>query len=394
MEAMSSTAPDLIIDRPRERPALLVVGLREGLRRWRWIAGTTVIFGLVGVPVALHAPLWFEAGVRMVPTPSRHHDPKLPGFEPVEGATPEDITGPGGAEGGAELGRLLSVIHSRSLTDDTIAKFDLMNVYNTKTLEDMRELFWTRIATANLVPKEGYMELSLEDKSPARAAAMANFMAAGANQITRRISSAAAAQERSFLSQRLAEARHELEQAAQTYRDFQQRNKVVNLDVQADGVIATMMRLKEQLINEELELRRLQGFSSRDEPTTVISRRRVRALRSEIARLEVQTGGVNDFFTRLETVPQLRQEGDRLAREVKIKTGVHELLLHEYELAKLAEVRDTRSFEVLDPAVVPTRKARPSRALIAMGFALLGFALAFGAAAGKGVWPYVRSALA
>ena len=387
---MPTSATELSIDRIAERPALLGVGFREGVRRWRWIAGTTVVFGLIGVPVAMRVPLWFAAGVRMVPTPSRHHDSKLPGFEPVEGATPDDISGPGGAEGAAELGRLLSVLHSRSLTDDTIRKFDLMKVYGAKNIEDMRDLFWNRLATANLVAKEGYVELSLEDQSPARSAAIANYMAQGANLITRRISSSAASQERGFLEQRLEEARLELEQAAEAYRDFQQKNKVVNIDVQADGVMATTMRLNEQLIAEQLELNRLRGFSSKDEPATVVSRRRVRALRAQIAQLQGQLGSHSDFFTRLEAVPELRQEGDRLAREVKVKTGVHELLLREHELAKLAEVRDTRSFEVLDPAVVATRKSRPSRSLVVIGFALLGFGLAFGVALGKGMWPHLR----
>src|SRR5438105_2634333 len=89
--------------------------------------------------------------------------------------------------------------------------------------------------------------------------------------------------------------------AAQAFRDFQEQHKVVNIDVQADGVIATMLRLKEQLISEELELRRLRSFASSDEPSVETSRRRVRALRDEIGKLEASASGVEDFFTKLES---------------------------------------------------------------------------------------------
>jgi capsule polysaccharide export protein KpsE/RkpR len=372
-----------------EPPPLLRAAIDGAVRRWRFVAIMTLGSFVVGVPLAWRMPSWFQAGVRMVPTPSRQLPVKLPGFEQLDGATPDDTTGPGGYDGAAELGRLLSILHSRTVTDDTIRRFDLLGAYHGRSIEDLRELFWNRLASTNLVTKEGYVELIIEDTNAARAAQIANYMAGAANKVTRRISTAAAQQERTFLEHRLDEARRQLETAAQAFRDFQEQHKVVNIDVQADGVMSTMLRLKEQLINEEIELRRLKGFASRDEPSVEQSRRRVRALRDQIAKLE-ESAGQEDFFTKLEEVPALKQEGDRLARDLKLKTSVYELLLREYEMAKLAEVRDTRTFELLDAAVVATRKVRPSRSLAALGVGLIGFLLSFTVAAACGAWPVLR----
>src|SRR5207237_9111416 len=126
------------------------------VRGWRFLAVATMGAVLVGVPIAMRMPSWFQAGVRMVPTPSRQLPVKLPGFERIDGATPDDTTGPGGYDGASELGRLLSILHSRSLTDDTIRHFDLQHAYRSKSIEDTRELFWNRLAATNLVAKEGY----------------------------------------------------------------------------------------------------------------------------------------------------------------------------------------------------------------------------------------------
>lgn len=389
---MSTTLAELEVRLPPSPPPLLRAALDGGLRRWRWLLLATLVGAAVGVPAALSMPLWFRAGVRMIPEPSRALPSKMPGFEPIDGATPEDVSGPGGAESAIELGRLLSILHSRTLTDDTIQHFDLMRVYGAKHIEDLREQFWNRLAAANLVPKEGYVDLQVEDQSPERAAAVANYMAGQANLIMGKLSSAAAAQERSFLEHRLGAARAAMEQAAQAFRDFQEQHKLVDLTVQADGVMSMLLRLKEQLVNQELELNRLKAYASYKEPTLQQAQRQVDSLRGHISQLEGQRGAPSmDYFTQLETVPELRQESERLQRDLKLKNGVYELLLHQYEMAKLAEVRDTRSFEVLDAAVVPTKKSRPSRAVVVATAALAGLLLAFGACALIELWPRLKA---
>src|SRR5262245_33741799 len=123
MSTIAERAPAI---REAPPPPLLRVALDGALRARRWIVGGMCAGALMGLPIALATPLWFQAGVRMIPTPAHNMAPKMPGFEPLDGATPEDISGPGGAQGAAELGRLLSILHSRSLTDDTIAHFRLM----------------------------------------------------------------------------------------------------------------------------------------------------------------------------------------------------------------------------------------------------------------------------
>ena len=376
-----------------EPPPLLREALGGAARGWRWVLGGLCAGALIGLPIAVTTPPWFQAGVRMIPTPAHGSAPRMPGFEPLDGATPDDTSGPGGAEGAAELGRLLSILHSRSLTDDTIAHFTLMEVYRARTVEDMRDLFWNRLAASQLVAKEGYVELAFEDRDPQRAAAVANYMAQEANRITRRMSSAAAAQEREFLERRLGEARAQMEAAAQAVREFSEKNKVVNIEVQSDGVMSMLLRLKEQLVTQEIELRRLRSFSSSDEPATAAARRQVLALRRQIDDLqESALGRSADFFTRLQRVPELRQESERLGRDLRLKTGVYELLLRQFEVARLAEVRDTRSFEVLDAAVVPTKKSRPSRGLIVAAVALAAALLVSLGMAGRAVWPRLRAA--
>ncbi len=367
---------------------LLGAALGGALRRWRWLAGATLLGALLGIPISLRLPVWYQANVRMIPAPSRKLTPTVVSMDPPPGVVPDDVNGPGGPDGAGELGRLMSIFHSRSLTDDTIRHFALDKIYGARSFEDARDQFWNRLASAQLSTKEGYVELTVEDRDPRRAADIANFMARQANEVTRRISTSAATQERAFLEHRLDEVRGEVEKAEEAFTRFQQENKLVNLDEQSHAVLTTMLGLKEKLVNEELELRRLRGFASASEPAAVTARRQVAELRRALDELEHK--GPADVFTRLDTIPALRLEGQRLERDLRTRTSIYELLIREYEVAKLTEVRDTQSYEILDPAVVPTKKSRPSRAYTVLGFALLGFGLAFAGAGIAGAWPSLK----
>jgi uncharacterized protein involved in exopolysaccharide biosynthesis len=68
----------------------------------------------------------------------------------------------------------------------------------------------------------------------------------------------------------------------------------------------------------------------------------------------------------------------KVLRDLKYYQTMYELLAKQYELARLDEARDTPVVQVLDPAIVPERKARPQGALMAISAAMIGlfFAMA------------------
>jgi uncharacterized protein involved in exopolysaccharide biosynthesis len=82
------------------------------------------------------------------------------------------------------------------------------------------------------------------------------------------------------------------------------------------------------------------------------------------------------FYIPLSQVPDLGMELVRLLREVKIQETVFELLTQQYELAKVNEVKDMQTIQILDSAKVPDKKAKPKRMLIVFTTAVLSFLIA------------------
>jgi uncharacterized protein involved in exopolysaccharide biosynthesis len=56
----------------------------------------------------------------------------------------------------------------------------------------------------------------------------------------------------------------------------------------------------------------------------------------------------------------------RKLRQLKYNETLYELLVKQFELAKLDEARDAVVLQVIDQAVPPERKSRPKRALIVL----------------------------
>jgi tyrosine-protein kinase Etk/Wzc len=66
----------------------------------------------------------------------------------------------------------------------------------------------------------------------------------------------------------------------------------------------------------------------------------------------------------------------RLLREVRIQEQLHALLTAQFEEARLAEVRDVVTVEVLDRAVPPDKRVRPRRSVLVAGAFVLSLAVA------------------
>jgi tyrosine-protein kinase Etk/Wzc len=100
------------------------------------------------------------------------------------------------------------ILRSRAVVDAIIDRFDLMGVYEAEYQSSAREKL--RGNTAIDVSDEGIVAITVEDKDPNRAAAMANAYIEELDQQNKRLSSGQATSKRIFLESRLKEIEDEL----------------------------------------------------------------------------------------------------------------------------------------------------------------------------------------
>jgi uncharacterized protein involved in exopolysaccharide biosynthesis len=265
----------------------------------------------------------------------------------------------------------IGILRSRTIQDELIKKLDLMKAYKTKEWEPTR-----RILTANTAiyqdRKSGIITITVTDKSPQRAAALAGEYVTQLNAVVSQLSTSSARRERVFLEERLAQVKQDLEIAEKDFSEFASKNGTVDIKEQGRAMVEGAASIEGQLIAAQSEMQGLKQVYSENNV-------RVRAVKARIAELQdqlQQLGGKkeiageamnsksDDLYPSIRKLPLLGVPYADLYRRTRVEEAVFESLTQEYELAKVAEAKEIPSVKVLDPPNVPERKSFPPRLAI------------------------------
>ncbi|HEY3352966.1 MAG TPA: GNVR domain-containing protein [Polyangia bacterium] len=340
------------------------------------IVAITVPFAVVAVVISLLLPLQYTASVQMLPSRPNSAGKASALLGSVGQGLPLDLLGMGG---GGDAGLLVGLLQSRTVADETIAKFDLGRVYQARTPDEARLAFAAHVKVGT-DRKTGIVTLAVEDRVPARARDVANAMAEAVNRLNNQLEMGRAGQERRFLEKRLEEVKRDLAAAEIGFRDYKARHGVVEITEQTKATVRAVASLRGEIMSREVSLGYLQSFGGADEQNTARVRREVAALRRQVSELEQPTsspaGGVQHVLKPVGDLPQLGLDYLRLYRDLKIQETLYELLMKQHEMAKINEVRDTANAQVIDSAVLPTKKSGPKRGQLTMAGMLLGLMVA------------------
>ena len=80
-------------------------------------------------------------------------------------------------------------------------------------------------------------------------------------------------------------------------------------------------------------------------------------------------------FPSMSQAPELGMEYQRYYRDVQIAGAMYEVMLKQFEAAKLDEAKDFSTVQIVDPATPPDYKYKPSRAKITIIGTMLGMFL-------------------
>jgi capsule polysaccharide export protein KpsE/RkpR len=369
-----------------ETPQTIDLSFLRDRKAQKRIAAVTAAFAVAGLLYALLAPKWYRSTLAVVPAKSQ----KGGGLSSMlSGELGGLAAGLGASMGeGADVQRIAAVLQSIAVSDAVIAKFDLKTRYSEKYQEAAREALWKH-CDVKVLPKPSLVQLSCEDKDPRFAQQMLEFFADYGNQVFRRVGVSSASEQVRFLEKRVGELRAQADGAAARMREFQEKYQIVDLETQTKAVVGAMASLNSQRINKQLELDYTRTFSSGDEATTKQLESQIAVVDERLRAMEddaVASGARgtqhsanrrrNGMFPAALTVPKLRAEFETLYRDRKVSEATLVFALERLESAKADEARDTSTFLLLDPPVLPTRHVRPKRLPTLIASLLLGITTA------------------
>jgi len=276
----------------------------------------------------------------------------------------------------------IGVLQSRTVENRIVDRFDLKKVFHTR----LEETACQKLAEQTSISedrKSGIITLSVTDKDPKRAAAIASAYVDELDTLMTQLTTSSAHRERVFLEERLTAVKQELESAEKKFSLFASKNGTIDITEQGKAMVEAGATLEGQLIAAQSELEGLKQIYTPNNVRVRATQARVTELHHQLEKLSGTAGppptgdtASTTFYTPLRQLPILGVPYADLFRELKMEEAVYETLTKEYEIAKVQEAKEIPTVKILDPAQVPERKSYPPRLLIM----ILGTALAMGLA--------------
>lgn len=325
-------------------------------RRWRFVVGTAVAAAALTLGVAFVLPKWYTANAVILPPEesdllsnmslATRALTKFPAFGLLNDYfTPADV--------------YKAVLGSRTVQEELVQRYELKKVYKKKSMElTLKDLAGNTKIKMN---PDGTIKVSVTDRDPKRAAAMANSYLEALDRFNVEKRNTTAQRTRMFLQTRTQETDSLLRTSEDALRRYQERHRTVappnagSADVQA---AADVMSRKLML---QVRLGVLRGYLAENSD-------QVTQVKTELEQLE----------RRLGTIPELQGDLLRLIRDTKVYEQLYLLLTAELEQARIRETMNTPTVQILDPAVPPERQSKPRKGLLTVAAGLVAFLAAAG----------------
>lgn len=263
----------------------------------------------------------------------------------------------------------VGMLKSRTIAQKLIQRYDLKAVYETDTLEETMQKLEknTRIAAA----KDGLISIEVQDKDKQRVTQLTNSYVEELLKLTKVLAVGEAAQRRLFFEQQLELAKDNLVKAEAKFNATVNTGGVISVDADSRAIVETVGRMRAQISAKEIQLNSMRAFVTPNNSDYKRALEELSSLRGELSKLQngrpaasTDNGQAGQKSAGLENM--------QILRDVKYYQMLYEMLAKQYELARLDEATDSSIIQVLDPALVPEQKSKPSRALIVLGAAFLG----------------------
>ncbi|WP_116125983.1 hypothetical protein [Lewinella sp. IMCC34183] len=329
-------------------PPTHLLGVLRTLWRWRRpILFTTAAGALLSIVISLLLPEYYTGYTSFVAI-----SPEQISIESTFGTNGGRIAFYGT---GDDIDRLLSISESKEVIDHLVDSFHLYSIYDidsttrkgpVKVAEEFRSHY-----SVERTPRD-IIELTVEDRDPERAAAMARAARRRIDALNLALIRSTHRRNAAGLEQEAQESQQRLEELNTRLTELRQKSGIYNTEAQSEALALAASRVDQQLATSEARLVAFREQNARDSIRKVtvdlagLRETRV-ALTEQLAQLNASIGTIDNLEEeRLQANETLNESRTRLKQYQSILGG------------------DRATMEVIEEVSVPIVKSSPIRWLI------------------------------
>jgi uncharacterized protein involved in exopolysaccharide biosynthesis len=331
------------------------------------VAGVTLVLSAV---IAFLIPKRYESVARLMPPEQSSSGAAM--LAVLAGHSLGGLGGLGNLAGllGARTSSALFIdlLHSRSISDHIIDRFDLQRVYKKRYRIDTVK-YLAHHTTVVDDKKSGVITVTFNDTDPRRAQAITQAYLDELNSLLTHANTSSARREREFIEKRLVNVQAELQAAEKALGQFSSNNVTFDIKEQTHAMVDAAAKLQGELIVGQSELDSLQQIYGDGNVRVRAARARIGELKSELRKMsgspsDEPSADSSELYPSLRQIPKLAVPYADLYRRVRIQETVFELLSQQYEMSRIEEAKDTPVVSVFDQPLVAEKKSSPPRLLI------------------------------
>ena len=281
--------------------------------------------------------------------------------------------------------QIFSLFESKALKRKIIEKF---NLYEKFQLTNSKNKFFRAEKRLNKdlsleVSEVGYFSISkmlaftisAYSTSPDTAQQIAQFTFNCIDSAIQKISTERASRNRLYIEKQLMDNNKRLASLQEKMKDFQEKNKTIDVKDQVMLSIQTYSHIKGLMEKNELLLKNLKTTYSQDVPKIQEIENNIAVYKHKLNEIERDTQP--DVFPGFAKFSTIFPEYTNLTRDVEIKQYLISFLIKEAEKAKIQEKKSVSSLIIIDPAVVPEYRDKPQRTFLIMKIMLAYMTVVF-----------------
>lgn len=342
----------------------------------RFIIKATFYTFLLSIVISLLLPNIYKSSAKILPPQS------LSALPPQLSSAISDIpiTIPGKTDYSALYSQL---VKTNDVIDYAIEKNNLREVYKTKDKEETREKVLDNIIVET-DKKSGIITISYLSKDPELSYKVVVSLLEGLKRLNDRLAITQASQKRLFYEQQLNNAKEALIRSEEELRRFQLKTGSIKIDEELKGVVEEISTIRARISANEVKLKVLQSYATPQNPEYKALLDETNALKEQLSKLQSRLPSDDDALLSTSKASRYGIEYIRKMREFKYNESLYEILLKQYEFAKLEEAKDPTIIQIIENPEIPLKKFKPKRRYIVVISTFVAFMLSI-------LWVFIKT---
>lgn len=273
----------------------------------------------------------------------------------------------------------VTAMNSRQFSEKVIRHFNLIDYYeiadkdSLKAMDNALKILHTKTMKIGSDSETGLVTVSAETKDKKLSRDIVNYYLQQLDIYNREEKITRGKINREFLEARTNETRAEIDSLLIELKNFQQKHNAFDIEAQTASLIQTYSDIIATKMSTDIELELARKNYAENSPVVLELKERSEALSKQIKQLEAGEKSIKPrYLIDIGSIPDLATQYAQLKMNLEIKSKVYEFLYPQYEAAKLEELKDLPTLDILDTPREAGLRVRPKRAVMC----IIAFALA------------------